>query len=281
MQISPSLHRIGTGLVNSYLVEEAGQVTLIDAGVRGYWGDLPAELASMGRSLEDVRAVLLTHAHSDHIGFAERLRRERGVPVRVHELDAALARGEVKNPSQGFGPTRLGSILGFLLWLVRHDGLRIESIAEVVTFGDGATLDAPGSPRVIHLPGHTPGSAALHVPSLDALFVGDALATRSVTTGDLGPRIAPFTADPAEALASLARLDGLEAGLVLPGHGKPWTGGVAEALRRVREAQHAGPRAAGGPGYERPPARALPRAPIASRAAGFSRAERSPGSRPR
>jgi glyoxylase-like metal-dependent hydrolase (beta-lactamase superfamily II) len=46
--------------------------------------------------------------------------------------------------------------------------------------------------------------------------------------------IAPFSADPALALASLARLDGIEAGLVLPGHGEAWTGGLAEAVRLIR-----------------------------------------------
>jgi glyoxylase-like metal-dependent hydrolase (beta-lactamase superfamily II) len=112
---------------------------------------------------------------------------------------------------------------------------RAARIALVSTFGDGATLDVPGSPRVIALPGHTPGSAALHVPSHDALFVGDAMATYAVTTGRTGPMIAPFSADPAEAVASLARLDGMEAGLVLPGHGDAWTGGVAEAVRLIRE----------------------------------------------
>jgi glyoxylase-like metal-dependent hydrolase (beta-lactamase superfamily II) len=114
---------------------------------------------------------------------------------------------------------------------LRKGGLRTTPIAEVITFDDGATLDVPGSPRVIHVPGHTPGSAALHVPSLDALFVGDAIATRAVTTGAIGPAIGPFSADPAQARSSLARLDGLDAGLVLPGHGDPWTGGVAEAVR--------------------------------------------------
>jgi glyoxylase-like metal-dependent hydrolase (beta-lactamase superfamily II) len=236
MQIAPSIHRLGGGLVNSYLIEEAGEVTIVDAGVPGYWRDLPGELAAMGRTIDDVRALVLTHGHSDHIGFAERLRRERHVPVEVHEDDAALARGEVPNPAKGLGPTRLRPLLRFILWSAWRGGLRIPRIAEVATFGDGATLDVPGAPRVILVPGHTPGSAALHVPALGALFVGDALATESVTTGDLGPRIAPFTADAAEALASLDRLAGLDASLVLPGHGQAWSGGVDGAIRAVRSA---------------------------------------------
>jgi hypothetical protein len=48
--------------------------------------------------------------------------------------------------------------------------------------------------------------------------------------------IAPFSADTAEAVRSMDRLDGLEAAWLLPGHGEPWTGGVAEAVRRIRAA---------------------------------------------
>ena len=236
MRIAPSLHRLGSGMVNAYLVEEAGAVTIVDAGVPGYWSELAAELDAMGRTIEDVRGVLLTHGHSDHIGFAERFRRERAGGVWVHELDAALARGEVKNPSPGLGPTRVRPLLEFLVYSARRGALRITSIAEVITFGDGATLDLPGSPRVIHVPGHTPGSAALHVPQVDALFVGDALATLAVTTGEVGPRIAPFTADVPAALASLDRVAGIDARWLLPGHGQPWTGGVPAAIEAVRAA---------------------------------------------
>lgn len=234
MEIAPRIVRIGTGLVNSYLVESAGEVTIVDAGATGYWGDLPRELAVLGRSLDDVRAVVLTHGHSDHVGFAERIRRERHVPIRIHEADAALARGEVPNPSRGLGPVKVWPLVRFLAWGIRVGALRIQAIAEVSTFGDGATLDLPGTPRVVLVPGHTPGSAALQFADHDALFVGDALATYAVTTGREGPQIAPFTADRETALASLDRLAGIEAGLVLPGHGQPWTGGVAEAIRVVR-----------------------------------------------
>jgi glyoxylase-like metal-dependent hydrolase (beta-lactamase superfamily II) len=236
MQLSNSLHRLGSSLVNSYLVEEGGLITIIDAGLPGYWRDLPAELAAMGRSLDDVQAVVLTHGDTDHIGFAERLRRERGVPVYVHELDAGRARGEVKKPMSGWGPVKIGPLLGFLAYGARRGALRITYLTEVETFTGGATLDLPGSPRIIHLPGHTPGSVAIHVPSVDAVFMGDAFTTRSVLTGEAGPRLAPFTLDLAQAKASLVKLDAIDASWVLPGHGEAWNGGLADALGQIRAA---------------------------------------------
>lgn len=234
MQLAPSLHRIGEDLVNCYLVEEAGEVTIVDAGVPAYYGDLTAELTAMGRSIEDVRAVVLTHGHSDHIGFAERVRDEHGVPVSVHELDAALARGEVPNPSAGTGEKKMGSLLRFLLWGARRGALRLKTLSEVATFGSGATLDVPGALEVIHTPGHTPGNAALNAPRVNALFAGDTLSTLMVTSGAVGPRVAAFSADPDKALASLDRIESVEADWLLPGHGAPWTDGVAAAVATAR-----------------------------------------------
>jgi glyoxylase-like metal-dependent hydrolase (beta-lactamase superfamily II) len=237
MKLAEGIHRVGTdSTVNSYLLEEGSEVTIIDAAMPGDWSDLRAELAAMNRTLDDVKALVLTHGHSDHIGFAERARRERGVPVRVHELDAALARGEVPNPAKGGGPIRPIPLLRFLWRGIRKGALRTPHLGAVETYGDGATLDVPGSPRVILLPGHTPGSAALHVPTRDALFIGDAIATVAVTNGATGPMVAPFTADAAQAVASLARIEDLEARWLLPGHGEAWTGGVREAVRIVRAA---------------------------------------------
>jgi glyoxylase-like metal-dependent hydrolase (beta-lactamase superfamily II) len=235
VQLGPSLHRLGgSTLVNSYLVADSTGVTIIDAGLPGYWKGLPGELARMGRSIDDVRGVVLTHGDTDHVGFAERLRQERGVPVYVHADDAARARGEVKKPSTGWGQVKIGALLGFLWYAGRQGGLRVRPLQEVVPVDDGATLDLPGSPRIVHIPGHTPGSAAIHVPAVDALFVGDALTTRNVLTGESGPRIAPFTLDPDGSRASWAKLDGIDARWLLVGHGDPWDRGVAEALREAR-----------------------------------------------
>ncbi len=232
---SSHIRRLGDDIVNSYLVAESGGVTIIDAGVPGYWKLLPAALEAMGHSLDDVRAILLTHGHSDHIGFAERARRERNWTVSVHELDAALARGEVSNPAKGAGASiKPGPLLRFLLWSACRGALRQLRLGVVSTFGDGATLDVPGSPRVIHVPGHTPGSAALYLEADKTLFIGDALATYAVTNGVTGPQVAPFSADPAQAIQSLSRLEGLDAQVVLPGHGAAWTQGIGAAVEAVR-----------------------------------------------
>jgi glyoxylase-like metal-dependent hydrolase (beta-lactamase superfamily II) len=236
VQLAPSLHRLGTSsLVNSYLVEDAGQLAVVDAGLKGHWKELLRELEAMGRSPGDIRALLLTHGDVDHVGFAERLRREHGVPVYVGAADAAEARGEVKKPSTPRDPMRIGPLLGFLWYGLTHGGIGSTPIGQVVPIEGASTLDVPGAPQVIPLPGHTPGSVAYLVPAVDAIFMGDAMTTRSVVSGRVGPALGPFTVDRAQALASLAALDGRSASWVLPGHGDPWTGGLPEALRWIRE----------------------------------------------
>ncbi len=238
MEIAPGIRRLGDGRINPYLLQEAGEITIVDTGAPGQWRDLLAELATIGRTLDDVRAVVLTHGHSDHIGFAERIRRERHLQIQVHEADGALARGEAPAPRdrEVHGPRpRLIPLLSFLAYAARKGMLRVTHVGEVSTFGDGATLDVPGAPRVILVPGHTPGSAALHVPHRAAVFVGDAFVTLNTLTGARGPLTVPqFNGDTRQALASLDRLSGLDARLALPGHGEPWTGGMAEAVRIVR-----------------------------------------------
>jgi glyoxylase-like metal-dependent hydrolase (beta-lactamase superfamily II) len=236
MQLAPSLHRIGGPLVGSYLVDDGGGTTIIDAGLPGYHRLLAAELTAMGRTVDDIRAIVLTHGDTDHIGFAERLRLERGIPVFVHSADAGRARGEVSKPMSGWGPVRLRSLGGFLLYSARNGGLRIPPVTEVVPFEDGDVLDVPGAPRIVHQPGHTPGSVVIHVPTVDAVFMGDTMTTRNVLTGTGGVQPAPFTIDPMGARASLERLEGIEARWVLPGHGEPTDTGLRHVLDDLRAA---------------------------------------------
>ena len=245
MELAPHLHRLGTSsLVNSYLIDDGGQLTVIDAGLPGLWNDLQRELAVLGRSLHDVKALLLTHGDVDHVGFAERLRTEARVPVYVGAADAAEARGEVPKPSTPRDPMKLRPMLGFLAFGMTHGGLRRTSVSEVQPIEGGTTLDVPGSPRVIPLPGHTPGSVAYHVPAVDAIFMGDGMTTRSVVSGVVGPQLGPFTVDPEQALRSLDALDGIAPTWVLPGHGDAWWTGLPEAIRLIK-ASRAGKEGAG------------------------------------
>lgn len=120
-------------------------------------------------TLDAVRALVLTHGDSDRIGFASRLFREKGIPAYLYPADADRARLEVTKPNSGWGPVKIRPLAGFLWYTARRGGLRIPPAGELSPVEDGQVLDVPGSPRSIHLPGHTPGSVAVHVPSVDAL----------------------------------------------------------------------------------------------------------------
>ncbi|HLS49568.1 MAG TPA: MBL fold metallo-hydrolase [Actinomycetaceae bacterium] len=235
MKLAPHLHRLGNDIVAAYLVDLPEGITLIDAGLPGHWDDLLRELSDLGRPLSHIRGLVLTHGDSDHIGFAERLRVEAGVPVYVHAADAHRARSGEK-PKTPMGPARLGPTLGFLAYALRKRAVRTRYVSEVVEVASGDVLDLPGRPMVIGMPGHSPGSIAVHIPAADAVFVGDALTTRHVLSGRVGLQPAPFTDDPEEALTSLDRLAGLSASWVLPGHGAPWRGSPADLSAAVRAA---------------------------------------------
>jgi glyoxylase-like metal-dependent hydrolase (beta-lactamase superfamily II) len=232
MKLGPSLYRIGNDIVAAYLVDDGAGVTVIDAGLSGHWRDLLRELKQMGRGPEDIRGIILTHGDTDHLGFAERLRTQYNVPIYMHEADAARAKGKEKVKGS-FGAFRLLPTARFFAYAISKGGFRTKYVTEVHTVKDGDELALPGHPRIIGLPGHSAGSIAIFSPDADAIFVGDALTTRSVLTGAKGPAPAPFTNDPAQALASLRRLAEIHATFVLPGHGAPWTGGVAAAIEKI------------------------------------------------
>ncbi|CAN5250387.1 MBL fold metallo-hydrolase [soil metagenome] len=218
------------------LVDTDDGITVIDAGLAGHWRDLEKELHEMGRPLSHIRGVILTHGDSDHVGFAERLRSELGIPVYVHSADAARAKGE-KPPKTTMGSMKIGAVLGFASYSLRKGGLTTTWLKEVETVEDGDILALPGAPVIIGMPGHSPGSIAVHVPLADAVFVGDALTTRSVLTGKKGAQPAPFTDDPAQELTSLGHLAGLKATWILPGHGTPWKVDPSRVEAEVRAAR--------------------------------------------
>lgn len=234
------IRRITRGVTNFYLMEDGGRLTLIDAGTPKDWEVLVQVVKRTGYRLEDLDAVLLTHAHADHTGVAERTRTEAGARVLIHKADEhSASTGEVAKPDGGMGRYLFKvQMYKTMLSLGRRGAAKVIPIRELSTFSDGETLDVPGQPRVIHAPGHTEGSSALLVEDRDALFAGDVLSTWNPLTGRSGPQIMPsaMNQDTERALQSLSELDGITAGVMLPGHGDPWTGGVDQAVSLARAA---------------------------------------------
>jgi glyoxylase-like metal-dependent hydrolase (beta-lactamase superfamily II) len=239
-EVAAGIHRLTDGVANFYLIEESGKLVLVDAGAPRDWTLFSQAVRGLGREVGDLDAVLLTHAHTDHTGFAERARASTGARVWVHDQDVQMARTGKVGPRDGKTSAYLlhGTFWRTALVLVWRGATKIIPIREVSGFGDGQTLDVPGSPRVVHAPGHTDGSAAVLLEDRGILFTGDVLCTHNAYTGRVGPQIMPsgLNADTPRALASLANLDGIKADMLLPGHGDPWTGGVEEAIRRAKAA---------------------------------------------
>ncbi len=237
--VAEGIHRVEDAYTNWYLVEHDGALVVVDAGVPTSWDSFTAALGTLGRSTGDVQAVVLTHAHFDHIGFAERARRELGVPVWVHEDDVPLTR----NP-MGYAHERGRSryllnrgALPIMAELLRNRAFWPSPIGEVRTYRDG-TLDVPGTPRIVPTPGHTYGHCALHLPDRDAVLAGDAIVMLDPYTGKRGPRVVAraATAHSDRAVASLDALAATGAGTVLTGHGDPFTGGAEQACAQARAA---------------------------------------------
>ncbi len=239
-EVADRVHRLAHAHVNCYLIEDDEGVTLVDAGLPSMWGLLTGTLRRLGLGPGDVRALVLTHGHFDHVGFARRARVELGVPVLVHPADDHLA----AHP-YSYKPQR-----NRLLYALMHPrslpvlgrmamagALNVRGIEDTEELAVGSALEVPGRPTAMFAPGHTGCHCILHLPERDTVISGDALVTLDPYTGATGPQIvaSAATADTARAMESLRPVEATGAATVLPGHGEPWTDGVASAVSHARD----------------------------------------------
>ena len=237
-EVAPGVFKFDSGPFNFYVIREAGRLTLVDAAFPGHYHVFRDGLASIGHTLKDLEAIILTHAHADHIGFAERVRKETGVPVFVHKNDVPLASRPLILPWFGLLSNAWRPYTATMLGVATLNGVfSMAKITKLQPFADGDVLDVPGRPRVLHTPGHTPGEVVFMLDNRRTLISGDTLVTRNLLTGEHGqPQLTGPVLDgnPKQANRSLDLLRELGQVTMLPGHGKPWTGMMSEAVASAR-----------------------------------------------
>lgn len=232
--VADGIHRLAHADVNVYLIEDEDGVTLVDTALPATFRRISAALHDLGRTPAEVRAVLLTRAHFDHVGSARRVHQTWQTPVYTHEGDRPLAAHPYRykrerNPLTY--PIRYPRALPVLGKMALAGALFVRGLNDTTSMTAGTQLPVPGRPRVVFTPGHTPGHCALHLPERDVVISGDALVTLDPYTGGRGPQIlsGAATADSPMALQSLAELANTGARSVLPGHGEPWYEGIGSA----------------------------------------------------
>lgn len=236
------VHRLEHAYSNVYLIESDdpsdNRVTVVDTAFPRTWRLMPRVLAAIGRSESDVAAVILTHGHFDHVGFAKRAHDEWGVPIMAHAREAELVARPYSYQRQASPltyPAQYPAALPVLYRMSMAGALMVPGVADTTPLPPD-DVEVPGRPRVVFTPGHTLGHVALHLPDRDAILTGDALVTLDPYTGGRGAQVvsAAAAADIFQAFTSLDALAETEATAVLPGHGEPWFTGIRAAVTEAR-----------------------------------------------
>lgn len=240
VSIDDTVHLVTGSNTNWVIVTDGDSCTLIDTGYPGDKDAVLASLAAVGLAPEAVTAVLVTHAHNDHIGAAEHLRAVYGTPVLMHEEEVAHARRDFLNQvsvGQVLRQAWRPGVIPWALHALRSGGTAHVPITEPRAFPSSGPLDLPGRPVPVHTPGHTQGHSAYLLPESGILISGDALVTAHPTSRLIGPQLLPgmFHTDRQRALESLSVLEGVDAQAVLPGHGPLYRGSAKQAASVARE----------------------------------------------
>lgn len=233
-----NIYKLGNKVVNWYLVESPSEIYIIDTGFAGFWKQFIKAMQSLNRNLDEVSAVLLTHAHLDHTGFAERARQRTSAKVYIHESGADTVRFDHFDiPTELSGNLwRPKTLWAFMIQALKYDAFKVKPLGVVSTFENEEILKFPGNPKVIYTPGHSIDHCSFYFEDWDVLFSGDALCTSSpITFKKYPPHVMRAGDDTDLATKSLSAFEDIENVLMLPGHGQPWTGNLKNEIELIKE----------------------------------------------
>ena len=223
--IAHGVHQV-SGYSRSFIIDGDEGVTLIDTGLPKKDGSIIEVLSSIGRSVEDVRRIGITHAHIDHFGNAAVLKRRSGAPVFAPKRDAAAIRGEEKTPHPPV-LDRVPFLKPLFGLMPGADPVEVDAL-----IAEGEQNGLPGDLKVIDTPGHTPGHVSFLLERAGGvLFVGDAaVATKSgeVKRGWMNRSTPSFD-------ASLCHIAEFDFDIAVFSHSNPLASSAADAFRRLAE----------------------------------------------
>lgn len=225
-----------TALVNWTVVADNTGVMLIDAGFPGQRAEALASLAKLGFGPGDLAAILLTHAHIDHLGTAIWFAKTHGTPVFCHSAEIGHTRREYLEQASPAAVLAHAWRPRWLAWSAQvalEGGLVREGIPTVRPFTDEVAAGLPGRPVAIPTPGHTSGHCSYVVDGV--LVAGDALVTGHPLLPQRGPQLlpVPFSHSDQDCRRSLDVLAGAGTDILIPGHGEVWTGPIGDVVGRA------------------------------------------------
>lgn len=210
-QIADGLFML-SGFVNVYLLDVPEGLTLVDAGFPKSEGRILEAISGLGRAPGDLKHVVLTHAHPDHIGSLAAVVRATGARTFMHPLDIRIA--ESGGPFRPMTPAP-GLLPGLVFRMLIRPDTRVEPTRIDHPMADGDVLPIGGGLKVVHCPGHCAGQVALLWQDRAILFAGDAC------SNIMGPSPPIGYEDRAEGERSQRKLAALRFDMACFGHGGP------------------------------------------------------------